>query len=101
MLIVAEEKLSQNGLCPISLWQFNEQAVLKFPRIAQIGKRILCGAVVLQFSGILIEVTSLPDQVERNICDGDILLQYRSMPAPFAVAMTEEESGICQVKSVF
>jgi hypothetical protein len=39
----------------------------------------------------LIETSCLSYQIKGNICNSDILFQYRAMPAPFGIPLTKNE----------
>jgi hypothetical protein len=48
----------------------------------------------------LIKIPGLANQIQRNIGKGYILLQDRTMPGPFAVAMSEDQGIVGQMKDI-
>jgi hypothetical protein len=121
-LVSTEKKLPEDGECPITFWQFHNQTIQVLLLITQKSQVILVQAPVirpplagnqvvdLQFfiiihpiidaGGILKKISRLAKQVKADIGDGYILLQYRPMATPFAIALTKYESIVSEMKRV-
>ena len=49
----------------------------------------------------MIQESRLADEVKGDIGERDILFEYRTVAAPFADALAEDEGVVCEVEEVF
>src|SRR4029079_8921704 len=88
----AEQKLPDDGEAEITLGELQHQRVAKVDRVAEIGERVLVSSLPFHGRRELEEQARLADQVERDVGEGDVLLEDRSMAAPLGQPVSEHES---------
>jgi hypothetical protein len=82
---------ARDGDGEIAVRQFEQQQVGIGARVAQIGEIVLAAPGILHHGRVLVERARLPDIVERQIGERDVLLQRGRVPAPFRQAMADDE----------
>src|SRR5580692_7811635 len=95
-----KQKLTQNRLPPISIILLHQKTIPEIPRVPPIGKDVFGGIGPSEPRRVLIEVPRLSDQIQRNIRQGNILLQNGPIPRPFAVPMSQDQGIIRQMKRI-
>ncbi len=76
------EQLPYHGHGEVAVELLHQQQIGIAVLVAQVGKVILAAALAFDLAGILIVEPRLPDQVEREVGERDILLQHRRLARP-------------------
>jgi hypothetical protein len=73
--------------------------VILIYRVGFTGKKFLHHtSIVYECCSILVKITTLAQQIQCNIGQGNVLFKCRPMPGPFAQPLTHDEGVIGEVK---
>ena len=80
--------------------QFDQHVITKLRGFAQIGQRVFRVAFFHQRRGMLVQQPRLPNQIQTNIRQRNVLLQHRAVPTPLGVALSEDQRVVRQMQQV-
>jgi hypothetical protein len=98
--IRAEQKLANNRVPEVALGQLDHQCVPILAIGAQIGERILISPLGFNLARALQEQVRFANEVERDVRERDVLFENRTMSAPLAQPMAEDEPIVTEPKQV-
>ena len=62
---------------------------------------ILVATSALELAGVREQQARLPEQIQRNIRQRQVLFEHRRMPAPFREPLAEDEGAVGEAEDVF
>src|SRR6478752_5675861 len=87
----AENRTCRTTVSEVAIWLLDKQTIAILVLITPIGEMVFREARVIDTRGVIVKRTGLPDQVERDIGERDILLVHRRMTAPFREPVPENK----------
>ena len=95
------EQLAHHGGGEVAVRLLDQQQVGVGMLVAQVGERILVASLAFDLAGIGVEQPRLPDQVERQVGERDVLLQHRRLARPFRQPMAEDQRIVGKAEEQF
>jgi len=95
-----DEPLAHDRAAKVAVRLLGECQVEKLRRIAQKGKRVLVTPAALELPGVGEQQPRLPDQIERQVGEPQVLLQRRRVTDPLAQALPEHEARVSEAQHV-
>ena len=92
----AEEQLSYDRDGEVALRQLDEKHIAVLDCITKIGERIGVASLPLDLGRQPEEQRRLTDEVERDVREGNVLLENRRMTAPLGETMAEHEPVVAK-----
>ncbi len=84
----------------VAVRQLDQADVAELDRVAEIRQRVLVAPLPLDLAGQLQEARRLPDEVERDVGERDVLLEDRPVPAPLRQPVPEHQPIIAEPEQV-
>jgi hypothetical protein len=79
---------------------FGEEHIPVLVFVPKEGKVVLRFSLALYFSGILEVVPDLPEKIQRNVGQGNVGFQTRTMTAKFRKPVAKDQWVVCQKQDI-
>ena len=95
-----EEELAHDGAAEFAVGELDQLDVAVVDGIAEIGQGVLVALFPLDLAGQMEEVRRLPDEVERDVGERDVLLEDGAVAAPFGQPVTQDQAIVAQPEQI-
>ena len=93
-----EQELAHQRVAEVAVRALDEQQVAEVPGVAQVGEVVGGAALALDLGGEAEPHLRLADQVERDVGEGDVLLERGGVAAPFGDAVAEDQGRVADAE---
>ena len=80
--------------------QFQQGVVAKIGDIAEVGQLVFGGIATQGHSGLLVQQTSLTNQIKADVGQRNVFFDHGAVATPFGVALAQHHGIVCQVQQV-
>src|SRR5215472_11839539 len=99
-----EVELPRHRVGVIAVRPLNQQQIAELAGIAEEGERVLAalniGEPCLHLARVRIPEARLAEQVEPDVGERDVLLQYRPVPDPLAESLRQHEWTVAESQEI-
>ena len=95
-----EQELAHDREREVAFRQLDELAVAVVHRLAEIRERILVASLAFDLAREPQEHRRLADQVERDVRERDVLLEDRTVTAPFGQPVAEHQAVVAEPQQI-
>src|SRR5256886_14565295 len=95
-----EQPLAHDGVAKVAVRLLGECQVGEIRRITQKGQRVLVTSPALELARVGEQQPRLPDEIERQVGESQVLLECRRVTDPLAQALPEHEARVGEAQHV-
>src|SRR4029077_3235838 len=95
-----EEELPHDGAAEVAVGELDQLDVAVGDAVAEVGEGILVAPLPLYLAGQPEEVRRLPDEVERDVGERDVLLEDGAVTAPFGQPVAQDQAVVPQPEQI-